>query len=395
MPGEGFLQDMRRLTAARQGPIVVIERLIAIGRIDAIVDDDFRAFARGKCPQIGEAVFGHQNIDVMFVVVAMGDHGNDGRDGAVLGCRLGHEDRHIGVTREIARTADAVHHMRAIDMGGIDIAINVAFQRRIDGDDAEAADDFRMIADLLRTQDQAILVFGDMGEESVGDGLAECHRRARGEDQLAGIEQGYRAVLQHLAIHGQLFKGAMDQSIENGIGDIADAGLKRVEAIAEPSLLDFIRKEVGEMSGNGNGFRVRRGERGGTIEFVCENNGRYIVGIDRNGMRADPAVAGDDRNGIAKGPFARNIDVVQALELGGMARIELDDDLLGGQSERRGIADRSGRHDAAVLGDCHRLDDRDIDGLHLMRAQEFDRFRKMLVDEQDVALIDRITQSGV
>src|SRR3546814_6228329 len=50
---------------------------------------------------------------VMLGVVNVSNHRHDAGDVATLGDRLGHEDGHVSVTREIARTANAVHHLGA------------------------------------------------------------------------------------------------------------------------------------------------------------------------------------------------------------------------------------------------------------------------------------------
>ena len=70
-----------------------------------------------------------------------------------FGHRRRNEERQIGVAREITRTADTVHHLRAHDMGRIYVAVNVGFNHGVHTDNAEAADQFGIVSDFLRPQD--------------------------------------------------------------------------------------------------------------------------------------------------------------------------------------------------------------------------------------------------
>src|SRR3546814_16330364 len=74
---------------------------------------------------------------VMLGVVNVSNHRHDAGDVATLGDRLGHEDGHVSVTREIARTANAVHHLGAAHVSGVDVAIDVELERGVDTDDAK------------------------------------------------------------------------------------------------------------------------------------------------------------------------------------------------------------------------------------------------------------------
>lgn len=61
-------------------------------------------------------------------------------------------------------------------MGRIDVPVNIELQRGVDADDAEAADDLRVIADLLRTQDQPALVIGQSRHDPFVHGRGERDR---------------------------------------------------------------------------------------------------------------------------------------------------------------------------------------------------------------------------
>ena len=59
-------------------------------------------------------------------------------------------------------------------MGRIDVAIDVGFDHAVHGDQAEAADDFRMVADFLRPEQDIVAIAAEVGIQLVeGRGLSE------------------------------------------------------------------------------------------------------------------------------------------------------------------------------------------------------------------------------
>src|SRR5690606_29120468 len=175
-------------------------------------DDHSRTLPRGQATQVGQAVLGDDHVHIVLGVVYVGDHGHDGRDGAVLGHRLGHEDRQVGVAGKVARATDAVHHVRAVDVRGVDVAVDVALERRVDGDQAQAADDLGVVGHLLRTQHQTRLVVLDVAQHALVGGLGEGDGGGRGEAQAAAVQQLDGAVLQDLGVHLEVVEGRVDQA---------------------------------------------------------------------------------------------------------------------------------------------------------------------------------------
>lgn len=111
------------------------------------------------------------------------------------------------ISREIPRAANTVHHVRATDVRGVDIAVNVAFQRRINGNQAEPPNQLRMIANFLRSQYEARLVSLDLGQESLLDGTGQRDSTGRRKTQTSGIKKRDRAVLQNLRVHPKIREG--------------------------------------------------------------------------------------------------------------------------------------------------------------------------------------------
>ena len=154
MPRQSLVQQMRSVQAAcffRTG--IVVAQLVAIVGVRTVFDNQFGAFARRFTAQVGQALLGYQHHHVVLCVVVVGNHGHDTGNRTAFGHRRRNEERQIGIAREITRTADTVHHLRTHDMGRIYVAVNVGFNHGVHTDNAEAADQFGIIGDFLRPQD--------------------------------------------------------------------------------------------------------------------------------------------------------------------------------------------------------------------------------------------------
>src|SRR5690606_29363100 len=144
---------------------------------------------RRQATQVGQADLGHQHVHVVFGVVNVADHRHYAGNRAAFGNRLGDEDRQVGVTREVARTTDAVHHLGSTDVGRVDVAADGELLRGVDADDAEAAVDSRVVGARLGTQNQLVLVLLQVAEHALVAALGQGEGAARGEAHLAGVDQ--------------------------------------------------------------------------------------------------------------------------------------------------------------------------------------------------------------
>ena len=82
---EDFLEQMRGVATPRHGALEVVIEQRAIGRVGAVGDDQRRPFARSETAQVGEAMLGDEDVDVVLAMVDMGDHGYNRRDQPRLG----------------------------------------------------------------------------------------------------------------------------------------------------------------------------------------------------------------------------------------------------------------------------------------------------------------------
>lgn len=67
-------------------------------------------------------------------------------------------DAELRVAQEVGGAAEAVEHARAECVRRVGVRVDVDFERRVHGDDAEAPDELGRVGDLLRAQEQAVFV---------------------------------------------------------------------------------------------------------------------------------------------------------------------------------------------------------------------------------------------
>lgn len=139
----------------------------------------------------------------------------------------------------------------------------------------------------------------------------------------------------------------------------------------------------------------RRQHGGWRVRLVVDDDGDDLLRRDRDRRAADAVVDAGQRDRRAGRPVGRDIDVVQAFQVGAVGQVDLDDDLLGEDREARRVAHRGGWHDVALLGDRGGFDDGDVRQLQLVVAQLLDGFREVLVDEHHFAGVDRLAQGAV
>ena len=91
-----------------------------------------------------------------WLVVDVGAEGNDARNGSALGGAATSEDREIGIVGEVGRTAYAVHHLGATDLGAVHMAIDVGFDCRVERTYTDAGNHLGAVGNLRRAQHEFV-----------------------------------------------------------------------------------------------------------------------------------------------------------------------------------------------------------------------------------------------
>jgi hypothetical protein len=106
-------------------------------------------------------------------------------------------------------------------------------------------------------------------------------------------------------------------------------------------------------------------------------------------MRSPASISG---MGLAAGRVLHAVNVVKALQLGGLSQIDLHDDLLCQRRVGLGAAHGGGRHQPAVLRDGAHLDQRHVDGAVLAVTDVLGHGAQMGVLVERTAIVDRLSE---
>ena len=107
--------------------------------------------------EIGYSLLGNDNIHIVLGTVHVTAHRNNGRNATILGGTLRGEDRDETITLVIAGTADTIHQLAAADMAGVLIAVDIALDGGVHGDDTQSANYLRRVGNLALADGEMLL----------------------------------------------------------------------------------------------------------------------------------------------------------------------------------------------------------------------------------------------
>ncbi len=374
----------------------VLAELGPVVGVGAIFDDDVGAFVGVLAAEVGDALFGDDDLNGVFAVVHVGHEGDDGGDLAALGGGGAGEDGEVGVAGEVAGTADAVHHLASHDVGRVHIAAEVDFDGGVHGDDAEAPDDFGVVGDLLRAHEDLRAEEVDVGGKAAHGLGGEGEGAGGGEGTAAVFEQGDDGVLKDFGVHFEGGDGGIRaKRAKDGIGDIADAGLEGEELGRDAAGLHFSDEEVGDVltdlvSEGGGGI-----EAGGFVFEVGVDDAGDFLGVDDAEGGADAVVDLIDGDFLAGRGILGFPDVVHADEGGGVFAVDFDEDLVGEAEVGIGGPDGGGEEDATAGGDFGGFDDGPVDGAQEAVAGDLGQQGEVHVKELHLAGVDLGAEDGI
>src|SRR5690606_10484629 len=135
----------------------------------------------------------------------------------------------------------------------------------------------------------------------------------------------------------------------------------------------FCAQEVEQVIGDTLGGFVRLEQRRRNVRLAGQDNTAHLGRIDRDADATDTGADVVNRDVLAGvlTSGARHIDIVHAFVFTRSGSVQLDDYMLGGLYEDRGVAHRAGRNDLTVFGNGGRFDDRVVDLRQHALADQF------------------------
>lgn len=318
------------LEALALGLLVVGGEDGLVDGVGALVDDDAGALARAEAADIGETLLGDDDVEVVLGLVDVGAHGDDARHavGVGLGGAGGGSvhDGVLGVAEEVGRAAQAVEHAGAVDAGGVGVGVDVDLDGGVHADDAEAADDLGGVGHGLASEQRLGRVQVPVLVEAAEALGGEAHRRGRGVVELARVEEVEEGVLDDLGPDVEVLELGLVEAADDGVGDVADAGLQGQQVLGEAALGDLVLEELNQVVSDAERVLVGGGVVGGGVLVVGLDDGDDLGGVNGHGLGSDAVSDAGDLVGLAVGREISEGDVVKALE-GGNGGVDLDDDL--------------------------------------------------------------------
>lgn len=314
--------------------VVVVQDGLVLG-VRALVDDDLGTLAGAEAANIGETLLGDDHVQVVLGLVDVGAHGHDARDtvGVSLGRSAGGSvhDGVLGVAEEVGGTTKTVQHTRAANTGRVGVGIDVHLDGGVHANDTEAADDLGGVGDGLASEEDLVGVGVPVVVEALEAIGGESDRGGGGVVELARVEQVEEGVLDNLGPDLEVLELGLVQATDDGVGDVANAGLEGEEVLGHAALGNLVLKELDQVAGDLARGLILGGVGAGGIPVVGLDDGDNLGGVDLDRGGSDAVLDGGDVEGLAVGGKVGEGDVVETLERrdGG---VDLDDDLDGAQA---------------------------------------------------------------
>ena len=188
----------------------------------------------------------------------------------------------------------------------------------------------------------------------------------------------------------------VEKAVENGVRDVADTGLQRQQVLRHSPLLDLVVVEVQKVAGDLAGVVVNRLERGVAVGAIGLDDRRDLVLGDVEELVTDPVTGVGDRDGHSiRRKREPTVDVVHSLEVLGLPRVHLDDDLVGDVTVHGVVADRGGEDDVPILSDSGGLNDGVVDLSEKALTHHHARLRQVNVGVEGCAVVDLVSHLGI
>ena len=297
----------------------------------------------------------------MLGVVSVGNERNNRGDCAVLCHRRGNERGDVTVAGEVTGAAGAVHDAGAANVGGVDVAVNIGLNHAVGGDKTHAADNLRVVGDLLRTQDDVLAVALCLSVHLLCVFRGKCKGGSGSDSHLAGVDKVKHAVLDDLSVCLNVFKLGLQQACHHSVRDITHAGLHDELVILQASSRNLALEELDEVSGDLLGNLIRSLKWRVAVRSVGLNDCDDLFGRQLNVRGTNAVINLGDRDWLAVRQLLDLVNVVHALEVLGLPGVYLENNLVCSLDVFQVIAHCRRRDDVAVFQDADNLDDCDLE----------------------------------
>lgn len=149
-------------------------------------------------------------------------------------------------------------------MGGIDIAVQIHLDGRVERDHTQTPDDFRMVRDLVGANDDSAAEVLYMIIKPLPTVLAQCHRTGGDKIEHSRLQQTKCRVLHDLGVHTQPTEPAGGQAGQHGVPDRTNTGLDWPWILGKSPFCNLLLNKLDNIlpdfpGGGGNCLKLLRG----------------------------------------------------------------------------------------------------------------------------------------
>lgn len=375
----------------------VVKQLVNVVWVSNVLDDNSRSLSWAQSSQIGQTVVSYENIQVVLSVVNVGDERNDTGDTSWVGlgwtCRRGVHDGHLCVTQEITGTTQSMQHLRALDVGGVGMGVDVNLHWSVHSNDTQSSNDLWRVGDDLGTKTQLLGEFVPVVEESFETSFGQSDRRRGGIVQGTVLEQVQEGILQNLSPHVQVLEVSIGQTFDNGVGNVTNTGLQWVQVLWHSASLDLISKELNQVSSDGPRHGVRWGVWWNRILSSRFDNGNDSFWINWNCVYTTLLVNSHVWVWWSVRWVDWHVNIVQTFE-GWSGGVDFNDNLVRNRHHLWGGTDSWTWNNSTTLSNGGGLNDGDIQQIILLLSgvetigQILRKHGQVLVKELDATIVD-------
>lgn len=285
--------------------VKVISENRRVVRVRAVLNNNARALPGRQSTDISKTLLSNDNIKIVLGLIDVCRERNDtahtGRIGLGRTCRRSVHDTVLGVTQEIGGSTESVQHAGSHHACAVGVCVDIDFDGGVHADTAKTTDDLGGVGDLLRAEEELAGVALPVIVEALEAVWGEADGGCGCEVEVSAVEEVEEGILQDFGPDLEVLEvcAALAEASDDGVGDVADAGLDGEEVRWETAVLDLVLEELDQVRGNGLGAFVFGGVGEGLIGVVGLHDGDDLLRVNGDVACSNAVLGSHDKVRLA------------------------------------------------------------------------------------------------
>jgi len=229
------------------GSVEVVEKDWLILWVSTLFDNDTGTLTWRKTTDIGKTLFSNDNVQIVLSLINVSAHGNNARDSVRISLGWasgwGMHDGELGVSQEISGSSKTIQHSGSHNTGRVGMGIDINLDGCVHADNTETSDNLGRVGNNLGTKQKLVVVAVPVVVEALETIGREADGGGGGKLELARVKEVEEVVLEHFGPDTEVLEFRVCQATDNGVGNVADTGLKGEKTLWKTASLHFRGKE--------------------------------------------------------------------------------------------------------------------------------------------------------